>query len=98
MGHVRRTAIALSAALGSAGLLVWTGGPAWAPTCGSSCGMYPKPPHPPTTVEQCKRGGWTSYTDAAGYSFPDQGACVSFVASRRATPVRPSAQFPGNPG
>ena len=35
-----------------------TAAPAWAPTCGSSCGMFPKPPNPPTRAEQCADGAW----------------------------------------
>jgi hypothetical protein len=37
--------------------------------------------HVPTTTTQCKKNGWTTYTDASGTSFKDQGDCVSYVAT-----------------
>ena len=102
MRHLsRRTAaVALSAALASGGLLAVTAAPAWAPTCGSSCGMFPKPPNPPTSAEQCKEGGWQSYTDAQGFAFANQGGCVSYVASGGHSdhPRSPSPDIPTNPG
>jgi hypothetical protein len=96
----RPAAVAVATALASAGLLVATAAPAWAPTCGASCGMYPKPPNPPATAEQCKHGGWHDYTDARGFAFANQGACVSYVASVGHSDhvPAPSAQFPTNPG
>lgn len=101
MGHARRrAALALSAALASASLLA-TAAPAWAPT-GPAWRPQGAPgtPNPPAAAEQCRDGGWRSYTDTGGYSFPNQGSCVSFVASRGQdeTPAGPSPQFPGNPG
>lgn len=62
--------------------------------------MYPKPPNPPASAEQCKRAGWVGYTDPRGFPFANQGACVSYVASdgHSGHSRAPSAQFPGNPG
>lgn len=96
----RAAAVALSAAVASGGLLVLAAGPAWAPTCGSSCSNYPKPPNPPTSAAQCKDGGWQDYTDAAGFAFANQGGCVSYVASGGHSDhaAGPSPAFPGNPG
>ena len=37
----------------------------------------------PTTVEQCKNGGWKDFGAPAG-PFRNQGDCVSYVRSRRA--------------
>jgi hypothetical protein len=36
---------------------------------------------PPTSKDQCKNGGWMSYTDANGTPFKNQGDCVSYVAT-----------------
>lgn len=96
----RSAAVALATGLASAGLLAATAPPAWAPTCGASCGMYPKPPNPPASAEQCKDDGWQLYTDVRGFAFTNQGTCVSYVASgghSDHTPT-PSSDFPGNPG
>ena len=61
--------------------------------------MYPKPPNPPASAEQCQDDGWRLYTDVAGFAFANQGACVSDVASgghsNRA--LAPSSQIPTNP-
>ena len=38
----------------------------------------PPPPVQPTTKDDCKNGGWQSYSDPA---FANQGDCVSFVAT-----------------
>jgi hypothetical protein len=100
--HVRRRAAAavLSAVLVSGGLVALSPAPAWAPTCGASCGMYPKPPNPPASAHQCNDGGWQNYTDAAGFAFRNQGGCVSYVASggQSDRSPSPSPAFPGNPG
>ena len=96
----RSAAVAMAMALGAGGLLAATAAPAWAPTCGASCGMYPKPPNPPASAEQCKDGGWQLYTDVRGFAFANQGACVGYVESgghSDHTPA-PSSDFPGNPG
>lgn len=96
----RNAAAAVMTVLAFGGLLVGAATPAWAPTCGASCGMYPKPPNPPTSAVQCKKGGWQVFTDAGGFAFADQGACVSYVASggRSDHTLAPSTEFPGNPG
>lgn len=93
-------AVALATALASGALLAATAAPAWAPTCGNSCGMYPKPPNPPADTEQCMHEGWQLYTDVRGFAFVNQGACVSYVASggRSDLTSAPSSEFPGNPG
>ena len=58
--------------------------PAWAPTCGTSCGMSPPPVHPPTSKAQCKDDGWQTFLDAHGdQAFRNQGDCVSFVETGR---------------
>lgn len=33
----------------------------------------------PTSKDQCKKGGWQSFTDAAGVPFRNQGQCVAFT-------------------
>lgn len=33
----------------------------------------------PTSKDQCKKGGWRSFTDAAGAPFRNQGQCVAFT-------------------
>jgi hypothetical protein len=38
-------------------------------------------PAPPTSADQCKQGGWQTFT---GQSFKNQGDCVSFVANGKA--------------
>jgi hypothetical protein len=101
MSTIRRSAaVALATAVASGGLLVAMAVPAWAPTCGASCANNPKPPNPPASVEQCKGGGWQDYTDARGFAFANQGACVSYVATGRHSDhvPAPSAKFPTNPG
>lgn len=97
MKPFRRSATVVLAATLCGSLLVVTAGPAWAPTCGSSCGMYPKPPNPPASTAQCKNGGWRDYTDAQGFGFANQGKCVSYITSD-AHARGPSTEFPGNPG
>lgn len=37
--------------------------------------------NPPTSKDQCKNGGWSSYTDASGTPFKNQGDCVSYVVT-----------------
>lgn len=37
--------------------------------------------NPPTSVGDCKKGGWPEYTDRSGRSFKNQGDCVSYVAT-----------------
>jgi hypothetical protein len=39
-------------------------------------------PHPPESVDDCKRGGWPTKTDTEGRPFKNQGDCVSYVASQ----------------
>jgi hypothetical protein len=52
--------------------------PAWAPTCGSSCSNGPV--NPPTSMAECKDGGWQAFLDAQGnQAFKSQGDCVSYV-------------------
>jgi hypothetical protein len=52
--------------------------PAWAPTCGNACANGPV--NPPTSVAQCKDGGWQTFVDAQGnQAFKSQGDCVSYV-------------------
>ncbi|MGY1601697.1 hypothetical protein [Geodermatophilus sp. SYSU D00815] len=58
----------------------------------------PEPPAKPATAEDCKNGGWRTYTDPA---FPNQGQCIQFVNTGKvgqgaagATP-RPSAPSVG---
>jgi hypothetical protein len=62
--------------------------------------MYTKPPNPPASADRCKDGGWQLYTDARGFAFTNQGACVSYVASGGHSDhtSAPSSQFPTNPG
>jgi len=98
MKPLRRSATAaLTATLAYGSLLVVTAAPAWAPTCGSSCGMYPTPPNPPTSTAQCKDDGWRHYTDAQGFAFANQGTCVSSIAGDSHARGA-STRFPGNPG
>jgi len=46
----------------------------------------PTPPDPPantspTSIAQCKNGGWHEKTDSQGHPFGNQGQCVSWVAA-----------------
>ncbi len=38
-------------------------------------------PAVPTTLDDCKKGGWTTLVDSEGNAFKNQGDCVSFVAT-----------------
>lgn len=40
-----------------------------------------------TSKNQCKKGGWTLYTDSAGNPFKNQGDCVSYVATEGRNPA-----------
>ncbi len=103
--HSTRRARRVSAAL-LAGAALTAGipvTPAWALSgCGSGgCGLSGPPAHPPTSKDQCKDGGWQTFTDAQGNTaFKNQGDCVSYVASNGHSDPGPSSspQFPTNPG
>lgn len=44
-------------------------------------GEISTPPAEPTSIGDCKKGGWESLTDAYGTPFKNQGDCVSYVAT-----------------
>jgi hypothetical protein len=73
-----RAAVVIGAAIGCLGLLLAVASPASAP---GGTPWYPEA-NPPTSIDQCKDGGWPAYTDGIGYAFANQGACVSYVASQ----------------
>jgi ephrin receptor-like protein len=41
----------------------------------------------PTTIDQCKDGGWQQLADANGTPFKNQGDCVSYVATDGRNPA-----------
>jgi hypothetical protein len=45
----------------------------------------------PTTVDECKNGGWQHYADANGTPFKNQGDCVSYVTTKGKTPTTTKA-------
>ena len=49
---------------------------------GDACDA-PAPVMTPPNANACKKDGWSSYTDAAGRPFPNQGACVSYATKHK---------------
>jgi hypothetical protein len=50
--------------------------------------------NPPTSKEQCKKGGWRELTDRTGTPFKNQGQCVRFGAEQPAIAVPAPAPPP----
>ncbi len=63
---------------GAAGVGIFRQDTVWSPngTVAIEITAAPTPVAPPTSKDQCKNGGWTSFTNP---SFANQGGCISFV-------------------